>query len=101
VSKLVLNLSSRGNVTTHRLTPRECGNKKFQQEVICFNKSPHAIFWDIWSERNRKVFEGVEIPLQCFKDNFIKSLYFWDKWIFCYSSFDLLDFVDSVHMGCV
>ena len=29
------------------------------------------------------------------------NLYFWDKGIFCYSSLDLLDFVDSVHMGCV
>ena len=52
-------------------------------------------------ERNRRVFEGVEMPFQCFKDYFIKSLYFWDKGIFCYSSLDLLDFVDSVHMGCV
>jgi len=62
---------------------------------------PHAIFWSIWRERNRRVFEGVEMPLQCFKYYFIKSLYFWDKGIFCYSSLDLLDFVDTVHMGCV
>ena len=47
------------------------------------------------------VFEGVEMPLQCFKDYFIKALYFWDKGIFCYSSLDLLDFVDTVYMGCV
>ena len=61
----------------------------------------HAIFWSIWRERNRRIFEGVEMPLECFKDYFIKFLYFWDKEIFCYSSLDLLDLVDSVPMGCV
>ena len=29
---------------------------------------PHAIFWSIWRERNRRVFEDMEMPLQCFKD---------------------------------
>jgi len=62
---------------------------------------PRTIFWSIWREKNRRVFEGVEMPLHCFKDYFIKSLYFWDKGVFCYSSLDLLDFVGSVHMGCV
>ena len=62
---------------------------------------PHTIFWSIWCERNRRIFEGVEMLLQCFKDYFIKSLYLWDKGIFCYSSLDLLDFGDSVPMGCV
>jgi len=62
---------------------------------------PHAIFLSIWRERNRRVFEDVELPLQCLKDYFIKTLYFWDKGIFCNSSLDLLDFVDTVHMGSV
>ena len=53
------------------------------------------------TKKKKRVFEGVEMPLQCFKDYFIKTLYFWDKGIFCYSSLGLLDFVDTVHMGCV
>ena len=61
---------------------------------------PHAIFWSIWRERNRRVFEDEEMPLQCFKDYFIKALYFWDKGNVCNSPLDLLDFVDLMHLGC-
>ena len=48
-----------------------------------------------------KSFEAMEIPLERFQDNFIKALNFWDKENFCYSTFDLVDFVDSFHIGCV
>ena len=58
-------------------------------------------FFGAFGVKEIGVFEGMEMPLQCFKDYFIKSLCFWDKGIFCYSSLDLLDFVDIVHMGCV
>ena len=51
--------------------------------------------------RETGVFEGVEMLLQRFEDIFIKSLYFWGEGNFCYSSLDLLDFVDSVYMRCV
>ena len=28
---------------------------------------PHAIFWSIWRERNRRVFESVEMPFNVLK----------------------------------
>jgi len=39
-----------------------CGVKK--KNAVVF---PHAIFWSIWHEGNRGVFECVEMPLQQFK----------------------------------
>ena len=41
---------------------------------------------------------GVELPLQHFKDNFFKTLFFGDKGNFYYASFDLVDFVDIFHI---
>jgi len=32
----------------------------------------HVIVWSIWHERNKRIFEGMEWPLQCFEDNSIK-----------------------------
>ena len=61
---------------------------------------PHAIFWSIWRERNRRVFENEEMSLQSLKDHFIKALYFWGNGNFCNSPLDLLDFVDLMHLGC-
>jgi len=36
---------------------------------------PHVIFWSIWREQNRRVFESIETRKHL-KDNFIKILYF-------------------------
>jgi len=71
------------------------GNLK--RKVLVF---PHEIFWSIWHERNRRFLEGVEMALQCFKDYF-RRVSIWHKGNFCCSSFDLADFVDSFHIGCV
>lgn len=40
------------------------------------------------------------MPLDLFKENFLKTLLlgYGD---FCYCSFDLVDFVDGFHIGCV
>ena len=61
---------------------------------------PHLIFWSIWRERNRRVFEGVELPLEGLKDLVFKTLYFWDRGDFCGSAVDVADLVDSLHIDC-
>ena len=38
--------------------------KKKKEEVMVL---PHVIFWSIWRERNRRVFDNVETPLQRLK----------------------------------
>jgi len=43
------------------------------------------------------VFDGVEMCLQCFKDNLFRTL-FLGQGNFCYSSFDLVDFVHGFHI---
>ena len=61
---------------------------------------PHVIVWIIWRERNRRVFDNVETPLQRLKENFIKILFFWMNGKFSSSFFDLADCVDSLFLGC-
>ena len=35
---------------------------------------PHVIF-GVFGEKNQRVFNGVETPLECLKDNFISTLF--------------------------
>ena len=41
------------------------------------------------------MFDGVETPLGCLKDNFIKTIYFWDNEKICSSSFDVAECMDT------
>jgi len=61
---------------------------------------PHAIFWSIWCERNRSIFEGVELPASASKTISLRCFNFWDSGNFCYSSLDLVDFVDGFQIRC-
>jgi len=60
---------------------------------------PHIIFWSIWRERNRRVFKGDELSLKRLKDLVNKILYFWEGDL-SRSAFDMVDLVDSLHIGC-
>ena len=71
---------------------------KKKEKVIVL---PHVIFWSIWRERNRRVFESIETPLQSLKENFIKTLYFWKNGKLSSSSIDLADCVDRSYLGCI
>jgi len=71
--------------------------KKKEEEVMVL---PLVIFWNIWRERNRKVFDKVETPLQRLEENFIKILHFWKNGNFSSSFIDLTACVDSLYLGC-
>ena len=62
---------------------------------------PHVIFWNIWRERNKRAFEGAEISIQRFKDNFIKTLYFWESGKFSSSSLETVELLESLYIGCI
>jgi len=51
--------------------------------------------------RNRRAFEGVEIPIQRLKHNFIKTLYFWESGMFSPSTLELVGLLDSLYIGCI
>ena len=62
---------------------------------------PHVIFSSIWRERNQGVFDGVETLFGHLKDNFVKTIYFWDNGKICSSSYDVVVCVDSLHLGFI
>jgi len=61
---------------------------------------PHAIFWLLWMEINRGVFDGVETSLEWLKDKWLKTLFFGEEEVFCSSLLKTIDFVDSLYLGC-
>ena len=58
------------------------------------------LFWMTWIERNMKVLYGVEIPIERIRDKLLKTLYVWKEEELCSSSFDVVDSVDSLFLGC-
>ena len=76
ISCLGISWVASDSITSHLLAWEGFFDRKVRKKKKAAWILPHVIFWNIWRERSRRAFEGVEIPIQCLKDNFIKSLYF-------------------------
>ena len=63
-----------------------------------FSVIPHAIFWILWTERNRRVFDGVETLMEQLKDKWLKILFVWKEEVLCSYSIDTVDFVDGLFL---
>ena len=63
-----------------------------------FRVIPHAIFWILWTERDRRVFDEVQTSLERLKDKWLMILFFWKEEVCCSSSIDIIDFVDSLFL---
>lgn len=56
----------------------DCRSSK--KETLVFGRLvPHAIFGTIWKERNKGIFEGVELPIDRLKFTFIGFLLEWSR----------------------
>ena len=62
-----------------------------------FRAIHHAIFWLLWIGR---VFDGMESSLERFKDQWLKTIFFWEEEVFCFSLLEVINFVDSLFLGC-
>ena len=59
--------------------------------------SPLCLFWTVWQERNRRVFEALELPEHAIKLSFISTFL---KWVRSYVedySMTMIDFVDWIN----
>ena len=57
---------------------------------------PLAIWWTEWKERNRRIFEGIDLSFQDFKLYFLRILYSWSHALDGVVNLILLDFVDII-----
>ena len=55
---------------------------------------PLAIWWSVWKERNRRVFEGKDLSLHDFKLYFLRILYSWSQALDESANLTFVDFGD-------
>ena len=64
-----------------------------------WNLIPLAIWWSVWKERNRRIFEGKDLSLLDFKMYFLRVLYTWSQALEDRGNLTFVDFVDSLMQG--
>ena len=60
---------------------------------------PLAIWWSVWKERNRRIFEGQDLSLHDFKHYFLRILYSWSRALDESANLTFVDFVDNLLQG--
>ena len=55
---------------------------------------PLCLFWTIWTERNKRSFENVELSVQRLKFVFLCNLLSWTNLFIKHTSMPLVDFID-------
>jgi len=60
---------------------------------------PLAIWWSVWKERNRRIFEGKDLSLHEFKLYFLRMLYSWSQPLDGSANLTFVDFVDILKQG--
>ena len=57
---------------------------------------PLCLFWTIWRERNRVVFEDVLLSAQRMKNSLVCALWSWSKTDTHTQALNIIDFLDFV-----
>lgn len=61
--------------------------------------APSCLFWFVWWERNRRIFDWEELNDHKLKEAFIRSLMEWSRTLLGRDCASLLDFIDSLNCG--
>ena len=64
-----------------------------------WNLIPLAIWWSVWKERNRRIFERKDLSLLDFKMYFLRVLYTWSQALEDRVNLTFVDFVDNLMQG--
>lgn len=71
------------------------------------------MLWNLWSERNKRVFDGVQrpnfvikdsvlqLPIKKKKDSILQSLYDWIQAVGGIPLMSFVDFIDSLFVICI
>lgn len=71
------------------------------------------MLWNLWSERNKRVFDGVQrpnfvikdsvlqLPIKKKKDSILQSLYDWIQAVGGILLMSFVDFIDSLFVICI
>ncbi|KAJ9707156.1 hypothetical protein PVL29_002241 [Vitis rotundifolia] len=71
-----------------------CGFKLGKKRRKVWNAAPLCIFWVVWKERNRIVFDNEELSIHRLKNSFVCNLWLWTKSVVNEGPLSLINFFD-------